>query len=69
MPTPTSQDIDTAIREAAVSPLRASGDSGSVEERSAADLIALDRHLSAKEAAKRPFAGLRTTVCRPPGGC
>ncbi len=69
MPTPTNQDIENALREAAVAPLKASGDSGSVEERSAEDLIALDRHLASKSAAKRPFAGLRTTVCRPPGAC
>ena len=69
MPTPTNQDIENALREAAVAPLKASGDSGSVEERSAEDLIALDRHLAVKATAKRPFAGLRTTVCRPPGAC
>lgn len=61
------ETISDAIRENAAGPLKASGDSISVEQHSIADQIAADRYLASKSAAKQSHRGMRFTRIVPPG--
>jgi len=63
----TEQILETALEQAATTPETASNETGSVSSRSIGDLIALDRYLSAKAAAKRRDRGLRIQRFEPPG--
>lgn len=62
---------DAEILDAALAPASITSDNQSVSERSASDLIDLDRYLRARKAACRapgdPFAGLRFGLFIPPG--
>lgn len=58
--------IEDAIRDNAVGPKKAQGDSGSVEQHSIAEQIEADRYLASKEAAKQGL-GIRMTKVVPPG--
>jgi len=48
-------------------PQKVVGDEGSVEERKAADIIALDKYSIAKQVPKRPPFGITIGLMRPPG--
>lgn len=54
----TQAAIAQALLDAASSPASASNDTGSVASRPIADIILLDRHVSAKAAMKAPNFGL-----------
>lgn len=54
------------LAELAQIPQKVVGDEGSVEERKASDLIALDRYLGDKQVSKPPF-GMRIATVRPRG--
>lgn len=62
---------DAELLDAALAPASMASDNQSVTERSAADLIELDRYLRARAAACSapgdPFAGMRFGVFVPPG--
>ena len=62
-----ADDLETAIRENAEGPAKASGDSGSMEQHKLPDQIAADRYLCTKEAAKSKTRGLRFNKLVPPG--
>lgn len=47
---------------------RAQGDQGSVETHSIQDLIAADKHLTAKKASRNPMAHVKRVRISPPGG-
>ena len=61
------EELESAIRQNAQGPAKASGDSGSVEQHSLRDQIEADRYLSSKKAAKTKNAGLRLKKLVPPG--
>lgn len=61
-----AEDLEQNIRENAVGPKKAQGDSGSVEQHDLKDQIEADRYLSSKEAAKKGL-GVRMTKVVPPG--
>lgn len=61
------ETISDAIRENAAGPLKASGDSISVEQHSIQDQIAADRYLASKRASSKPHRGMRFTRIVPPG--
>lgn len=62
---------DAELLDAALAPASMTSDNQSISERSAADLIELDRYLRARRAACRavgdPFAGMRFGLFIPPG--
>lgn len=62
-----SDDITDQITTLAQSPLKASGDSGSVEMPKLTDLIEADRYLASKSAASKKNRGVRFTKIIPPG--
>ena len=59
--------IETAIKDNANGPKRASGDAGSVEQHSLTDQIAADKHLGAKEAMKTKGLGIKLLKISPGG--
>ena len=59
--------IDTAIRDNAAGPRKASGDSGSIEQHSLGDQIAADKHLASKEASRARGLGIKLTKLSPGG--
>ena len=61
-----ADDLGTTISENAMSPKRAQGDSGSVEQHDLKDQIEADRYLASKEAAKKGL-GVRMVKVVPPG--
>lgn len=61
------ETLDDAIRTAALSPAKASGDEGSVEARTIDELIKADRHLASKQVASGARRGFRLTPMKPPG--
>jgi hypothetical protein len=63
----SDETIADAIRENAAGPVKASGDSISVEQHSLQDQIAADSYLASKAAAKQPHRGLRFSRIVPPG--
>ena len=65
MPDPTT--TEQAIEQNVQGPKRAQGDSGSVEQHSLPDQIAVDRYLAAKRAMKTRMKGLQLTKLVPPG--
>jgi hypothetical protein len=62
-----ADEVDTAIRENAKGPAKASGDAGSVEQHKLTEQIEADRYLASKEAAKSTKRGLRFNKLVPPG--
>lgn len=62
-----ADELDTAIRENAEGPAKASGDAGSVEQHKLTEQIEADRYLASKEAAKSKQRGLRFNKLVPPG--
>ena len=62
-----ADDLETAIRENAEGPAKASGDSGSMEQHKLPDQIAADRYLCTKDAANSKSRGLRLNKLVPPG--
>lgn len=60
-------DLEQAIRDNAVGPRRAQGDSVSVEQHPLRDQIDADRYLASKQAAAAPARALRLTRLIPPG--
>jgi len=56
-----AEDLDNTIRENAIGPKRAAGDSGSVEQHSLTEQIEADRYLASKEAAKSKGLGIRVS--------
>lgn len=63
----SDETITDAIRTNAAGPVKASGDSISVEQHSIQDQIAADRYLASKAAANKPHRGMRFTRIIPPG--
>lgn len=55
----TDGDLEQTIRDAAATPASASGDGLSTTERPLEQLIAADKHLSAKQAMQAPGLGIR----------
>jgi hypothetical protein len=62
-----ADELETAIRENAERPAKASGDAGSVEQHKLTEQIEADRYLASKEAAKSKKRGLRFNKLVPPG--
>lgn len=60
-------ELEAAIETAAEKPVSASVDGVTITQRPIADLIAADRYLSAKRAARKRSRGIRLTQIVPPG--
>jgi len=60
-----SEALDDALRENALGPKRAQGDSGSVEQHPLTEQIEADRYLASKAAAKKKFGVKLTKVVSP----
>lgn len=68
MPTPTNQDVENALRQAAVDGIaKATTDAGTVEAHPLRDQIEADRYLRSKEASGGKRRGLRLSKLVPPG--
>lgn len=63
-----ADDINQAIIDGAVGPLKATGDSGSIEQRPLVELIAADKYENAKAAATGGRPGFKIFKMVPPGG-
>lgn len=66
MPDPASH-LDNAIRDNAVGPAKATGDSGSVEQHKLQDQIEADRYLESKKATRGKGVGVKFAKLVPPG--
>jgi hypothetical protein len=62
-----SDELEDSIRENALQPAKASGDSGSVEQHSLSDQIAADKYLQKTQSARSRRPGLRITKIVPTG--
>ena len=62
-----SQSLDETILENAAGPLKASGDSGGMEQHPLPDQIAADRYLESKKAARKKGLGIGLKKLVPPG--
>jgi hypothetical protein len=62
-----ADEVETAIRESAQGPAKASGDSASVEQHKLTDQIEAARFLASKDAASAKNRGLRFNTLVPPG--
>ena len=62
-----ADDLKDTIRENAVGPAKAAGDSGSVEQHKLPDQIVADRYLASKDAATSKRRGLAFNKLVPPG--
>ena len=61
-----ADDLENTIRDNAVGPKRARGDSGEIEQHSLKDLIEADMHLAGKGAlAKKNFGLTRAKIISP----
>ena len=60
-------DLNETILETASGPKKVSGDVGSVEQYSISDLIAADKYLASKEAAKGHGLGIKLSKIEPDG--
>lgn len=68
MPTPTNQDVENSLRQAAVDGVAsATTDAGTVTTHSLRDQIEADRYLRSKDAAGGKRRGLRISRLVPPG--
>jgi hypothetical protein len=61
------EEISDTIKQAAQSPAKATGDSGSVEQHPLQDQIAADKYLKSLTAMTRKKKGLRFMKLVPPG--
>ncbi len=59
--------IEKVLLETASGPKKVSGDAGSVEQHAISDLIAADKYLSSKEAAKGRGIGIKLSKIEPDG--
>ena len=62
-----TDELESAIRENASGPAKASGDAGSVEQHKLTEQIAADKHLASKQAVTKRTRGLRFNKLVPPG--
>ena len=63
-----ADDLDSAIRDNAAGPKRASGDSGSVDQHSLRDLIETEKYLAGKTAvSSNPAKAFTRVKIVPPG--
>jgi len=62
-----ADNLDDTIHENAQGPVKATGDSGSVEQHKLVDQIAADKYLASKDAVKAKRRGLRFNKLVPPG--
>jgi len=62
-----SEDLGSAISDAAQAPKRAKGDQGEMEQHNLKDLVEADRYLAAKRAAAARRLGVRFLKLQPPG--
>ena len=62
-----ADEVETAIRESAQGPAKASGDSGSVEQHKLTDQIEAARFLASKDATAAKNRGLKFNKLVPPG--
>jgi len=60
-------DLDAQIHDAAAGPAKVTSDGLSVDAQKIPDLIAADKYLASKAAAKLPRRGLRYSKFVPPG--
>lgn len=60
-------EVNLSIDTKAAQPKQASGDGHSVSSHSLSELIKAEKHLAAKQAAARPFGGIRMSRVRLPG--
>ena len=70
IPAPASMadELENAIRDSALGPKRASGDSGSIDQHSLKDQIDADKYLAGKTAmSKNPAKGFTRVKIIPPG--
>ena len=63
----SSSELEQVLRENAAGPKKVSGDAGSVERHSIADLIEADKYLASKEAAKSHGLGIKLSRIEPDG--
>ena len=64
---PMPNDLDQNIRDNAVGPAKATGDSGSVEQHRLRDQVEADRYLESKKATRRKGVGVKFAKLVPPG--
>jgi hypothetical protein len=62
-----ADDLAEAIRENASGPLKAAGDSGSMEQHTLEEQIAADKYLESKKAVRRRGIGIALKKIVPPG--
>jgi len=62
-----AEELDNSIKENAVGPRKASGDSGSVEQHGLADQIAADKYLESKKASRSKGLGIKLAKVSPGG--
>ncbi len=62
-----SPDLTEVLLETASGPKKVSGDAGSVEQHAISDLIAADKYLASKEAAKGRGLGIKLARIEPDG--
>jgi hypothetical protein len=62
-----TDSLDDAIRSNAEGPLKAAGDSGSMEQHPLPEQIAADRYLESKKAARQKGLGIGLKKLVPPG--
>ena len=62
-----TDELDSTIRDNAIGPKRAKGDSGEMEQHSLKDQIAADRYIAGKTTIDRKNFGLTRVKIVPPG--
>jgi hypothetical protein len=62
-----ADDLAEAIRQNADGPLKAAGDSGSMEQHTLEEQIAADKYLESKKAVRRRGMGIGLKKIVPPG--
>lgn len=62
-----AEDLDNSIKQNAVGPRKAAGDSGSVEQHSLADQIAADKYLESKKTSRVKGLGIKLAKISPGG--
>ena len=67
LPVMAQSELESTIETAAEKPVSASVDGVTVTQRPIGDLIAADRYLSAKRAARKRSRGIRFSQIVPPG--
>ena len=61
------ENLDNVIEQNATGPRKASGDSGSIEQHSLTDQIAVDKYLESKKASRAKGLGVKLAKISPGG--